>query len=249
MRTLLCGLAALPLLAWCPSLAATPEFRAGYGSWRYELSGTVTDRDRTYDLQDDLGLETSGRRSVLVEWDTPPGWWPDLSASFTQLGASGYREETFTLFDIFGNPVGSQTESIAASADFDDFDLTLRYPFSLGSLGVSAGVTIKRLRGDVLIDDSTQSSPSYQSYDETVPQVHAGLRWPLAQWLALVASGQGIQAEGNSALEWRGGAELRLGPLLVEAGYQAKRYDINLGDYALDAQLDGALARAGFVWR
>ena len=249
MRPLFHWLAAVAALAWCAPLAAAPEFRVGYGAWRHEVSGTVTDANRTYDLQEDLALETSGRRSILVEWDTPAGWFPDLSASFTQLGASGYREETFTVFDLLGNPVGTQTESIAASADFDDFDLTARYPFGLGPLALSAGVTVKRLRGDVRIDDSTQDAPSHQSYDETVPELYAGLRWPLGQRLTLVASAQGISAGDSSALEWRGGAELRLGVVLLEGGYQVKRYDIDLGDYALDARLDGALVRAGFAFR
>jgi hypothetical protein len=249
MRPSFHPLAAVAVLAWCAPLAAAPEFRAGYGHWRYALSGTVTDPNRTYDLQDDLALETSGRRSILVEWDTPAGWFPDLSASFAQLGASGYREETFVELDLLGNPLGTQTESIAAFAEFDDFDLTARYPFGLGPLALSAGVTVKRLRGSVLIDDSRQSEPSYQSYDETVPQLHAGLRWPLGRWLTLVAAAQGIRAGDSSALEWRGGAELRLGVVLLEGGYQVKRYDIDVGDYALDATVDGALLRAGLALR
>lgn len=248
MRPLSVSFAALAALAWCAPLAAAPEFRVGYGGWRYGISGTVTDINRTYDLQDDLALEPSGRRSILAEWDTPTGWLPDLSATFTALGASGYREETFTVFDLLGNPVGSRTESIAASADFDDYDVTARYPFTLGAVRLSAGVTVKRLRGEVVIDDSTQSQPSYQRYDETVPELYAALRWPLGRRVALVASGQGIRAGDSSALEWRGGAELRAGPVLLEAGYQVKRYDIDVGDYALDAQLDGALGRLGFVF-
>ena len=248
MRRLILCLAALPALGCCTAAFAAPEFRAGYGSWRYDLSGTVTDRDRTYDLRQDLEMEpSSGRHSVLIEWDTGPGWWPDLALAYVKLGAAGHHEETFTLFDFLGQPIGTQTESITASADFDDYDLTLRYPFGLGPLQCAAGVTVKKLRGDVLIDDTSNPPPSRQSYDETVPELHAQLRWPLARWLALTAAGQGIKYDGNSASEWRATAELRLGPVLLEGGWQAKRYDIQLTGYALDAQLDGALARIGFV--
>jgi len=246
MRHLVLYLAVLPALGCCTAALAAPEFRAGYGTWRYDLSGTVTDRNRTYDLREDLELQPSGRRTVQVEWDTGPGWWPDWSASFTQLGASGMHTETVT-FDPL--PLPPQTETITASADFDDYDLTLRYPFGLGPLDCAAGITIKKLRGDVLIDDSSNPPPSRQSYDETVPQLHARLRWPLGKWLALTAAGQGIKYDGNSASEWRATAELRLGPVLLEGGWQAKRYDLQLTGYALDAQLDGALARVGFAWR
>lgn len=242
------GLAGAVALACCAGATAA-EFRATVGQWRYDLAGTVTDRGRTYDFQRDLALQTAGRRSVQLEWDTGPGPWPNWSASFAQLGAAGEREETFTLF-FGGIPVGSQTESVAASAEFDDVDLTARYPFSLGALQMALGLTAKRLRGEVLIDDSTQSGPSRQQYDETVPQLHAQLRWPLGKGLVLAAAGQGIEHDGSNALEWRAAAEIRwLAPLLLEAGWQEKRYDLNLGSYALDAQLDGAVLRAGLLLR
>lgn len=238
---------ALLACAWSGAVAA--EFRAGLGGWRYDLSGSVTDAGRSYDFEDDLALQPSGRRSVLLEWDTGEGWWPDWSASFSQLGAAGYSEETFTLF-VGGVPVGSQTESIAASADFDDYDLTARYPFDLGPFGAAVGLTAKRLRGEVLIDDSTRAAPSRQQYDETVPEVHLQLRWALGESLVLGAAGQGIRFGGDSALEWRATVEYRgLAPLLLEAGWQEKRYDLDLGDYALDARLGGALARVGFLLR
>jgi outer membrane protein len=247
MRPLIPCFAALAALA-ASAPAAAAEFRAGYGGWRYDITGTVTDRDRVYDLQQDLALETAGRRSILVEWDTPSGWWPDLAVSFSDLGASGEAAYQTLTFDLLGNPIGTEDQTIHATASFDDYDVTLRYPFAVGAATYTAGVTVKKLRGTVVIDDSGNPPPSRQAYDETVPQVHAGLRWALGKRFAVLATAQGIQAGGNSALEWRAGAEVRLGPLLVEAGWQEKRYDIALDDYALDARLGGALARIGFVF-
>jgi hypothetical protein len=249
MRQLLFCLVVLPTLAHADGGPAA-EFRASAGAWDYELTGTATDRNRTYDLQGDLGLETGGRRTVQVEWDTGPGWFPDLALSFTQLGASGHREYEFPVFDLLGNPVGTTTETIAASADFDDYDLALRYPFRLGAVDLSAGVLVKRLRGEVLIDDSQNPPPSRQQYDETVPELQLQLRVPVASWLVLAGAVQGVSYDGNSAREWRATAELRpWGVLLIEAGWQQKAYEIQLTDYALDAQLGGAIARAGLVFR
>jgi outer membrane protein len=244
----------LPLVAAAAALlassAATAEFRAGIGAWRYDLTGTVTDRGQTYDFERDLEIQASGRRSVLIEWDTGPGLWPDLAVSLSALGAAGRHEETFTLFDLLGNPVGSQTESVSAAADFDDYDLTARYPFDWGALRFAVGLTAKRLRGTVLIDDSSNPPPSQQNYDETIPEVHAQVRVPLGKAFVLGASAQGIEAGGSSALEWRAALELRLlAPLLVEVGWQEKRYNIQLDSYALDARLGGALLRAGFFFR
>lgn len=242
------GLAAVLACVACAG-ASAGEFRAAMGDWRYDLAGAVSDQGRTYDFQDDLELQTSGRRSVLLEWDTGPGGWPDWSASYARLGASGDHEETFTLF-VGGIPVGSQTESITTTADFDDFDLTARYPFELGALRCAAGVTAKRVRGEILLDDSSRPAPSRQQYDEIVPQLHAQVRWPLGKNFALAASGQGVEYDGSRAMEWRASAEIRwLAPLLLEAGWQEKNYDLDLGGYAFDAKLDGALLRAGFLLR
>jgi hypothetical protein len=248
MRPCFPAIAALAAFACnAPALAAS-EFRAGYGTWRYDITGTVTDRDRSYDLQRDLHLETSGRRSVLVEWDTPEGWLPDLAVTFSEVGGSGEAEYQSVSLDLLGNPIFGD-ETITASADFDDLDVTLRYPFGMGPLQASAGLTVKRLKGEVLIDDSGNPPPSRQRYDETVPELHGQLRWPLARWLVASTTVQGISYDGNSVLEWRAGGEVLLGPLRLEAGWQSKRYEVNLTDYALDAQLDGALARIGFVFR
>ena len=248
MRPLIPSLAALAALACGPLAHAGAEFRAGYGSWRYDISGTVTDRNRTYDLQQDLELEPAGRRSIEVEWDTPSGWWPDLAVSFSQVGGTGEADYQSISLDLLGNPI-FQDETIVASADFDDVDVTARYPFGLGALQAAAGITVKRLRGTVVIDDSGNPPPSRQQYDETVPQLHGQLRWPIARWLALGTTVQGISYDGNRALEWQAGAELSLGVFRLEAGWQEKRYEVKLTDYALDARLDGALARVGFVFR
>jgi len=248
MRNLIPSLAALAAFACGPLAHAAPEFRAGYGSWRYDIAGTVRDGDRTYDLQEDLELEAAGRRSIVVEWDTPTSWLPNLAVSFSQVGGSGEAEYRSVSLDLLGNPL-FQDETVSASADFDDLDVTLRYPFGLGPVQAAAGVTVKRLRGEVLIDDSGNPPPSRQRYDETVPQLHGQLRWPFARRLAATATGQGISYDGNRAVEWRAGAELTLGPVLLEAGWQEKRYEVNLSDYALDARLDGAVARVGFVFR
>lgn len=241
MRPLTTSCGALALLVSLP--AAATEFRATAGVWRYDLSGTVTDRGRTYDLQGDLEMQASGRRTWSLEWDTPEGWWPDLAVSFAQLGASGRHEYSVTAF-----PLPPQPETIVASADFDDLEATARYPFELGALRVALGVTVKKFEGTVFIDDSGNPPASRQEYDETVPEAHVHLRLPLGARFALAGAAQGASGGGNSASEWRAVAELRLEPMIVEAGYQQKRYELNLDGRAIDASLDGVMARIGYLW-
>lgn len=222
--------------------ASADDIRASFGGWRYELSGTATDAGTVYDFERDLGVRGSGRHSLELGWNTGPGWWPDLALSYTQIDAGGMR--------TFQNPPpipGSRT--LAAEADNDDIDLTARYPLWSGTLSASAGVTLKRLAGLIVIDDSDQPQPSRQRFDEYIPQGHLQLHWNLSQWLVLSATGQGVEYQGDHALEWRALAELRLfRPVVVEFGWQEKSYELTTGNYALDARLRGALLRVGVLF-
>jgi outer membrane protein len=227
--------------------ADAAEFRAVLGGWGYHITGTTLTDGQSYDLERDLQLHGSRRRSGLIEYDTPRGWIPDVAVGYSQLGASGSRSSSMT---IGGIPLPPGTQSVTASADFDDYDLTLRYPYRWGPVCFMGGLTVKHLAGEVDIDDSTQPEPSHQSYDEFVPMLHAGMRWRLGSLLTLVGAGQGISAGDSRAIDWRATAEVRvLAPLLVEVGWQQKRYDIQVEDYALDATLEGLLVRIGFLYR
>jgi hypothetical protein len=221
------------------------ELRALFGGWHPELAGSVTDRGETFDFQDDLGLDASGRRSVLLELDTGRGRWPDWSASYSPLAAAGAREHETALIVVPG-----ETRRLAATADFDDYDLTARYPLRWRAFQLSLGLSVKRLRGVIVIEDSEEPAPRRERYDEIFPQLHAGLRWRLGSLMHLVGQAQGVEYDGSRAVEYRAAAELRvLEPLLLELGWQEKRYKIGLSDYALDAKLDGFLLRVGLLFR
>lgn len=218
------------------------ELRATFGSWGYHFEGDVIDQGTRYDLKDDLELEPHRRRSAAFEYDTPAGAWPDLALSYSQMGARGHHEEQVTL------PLPG-TRTIDTDADFDSYELVARYPFRFGPARLSAGVAVQQLRGELLIDDSGQASASRQDYDETFPLLHAQLRLRLPG-LALVTTAQGVEYDGSRALEWRALLEARfLEPLQVEVGWQEKRYEIELTDYALDTRVSGLLVRVGLVYR
>lgn len=238
-------IAAVALLCAFSTSGFAIELRALFGGWHPEVAGFVTDRGETFDFQDDLGLDASGRRSVLLELDTGRGLWPDWSAGYSPLAAAGAREHQTGILVVPG-----QTRRLAASADFEDYDLTARYPLRWRALQLSLGLSAKRLSGVIVIEDSEEPAPRRERYDEVFPQLHAGLRWRLGSLMHLVGQAQGVEYEGSRALEYRAVAELRvLEPLLLELGWQKKRYRISLSDYVLDAKLDGLLLRVGFLFR
>lgn len=233
-------------------VAQAGELRAAYGNWGFDITGTATDNGNVYDFQRDLAAHSTSKRSLSLAWDTGPGWWrPDLALSDSSIGAAGTNTAPRTV-QVLPPPAppSTTTTTMTVDAGFRDQDLIARYPWGWGPLQLAAGVAVKRMRGSVEINDSSQSQPSRGDYDETFPELHAQVRWPLGRWLTLTAVGQGIKGQGNRALEWRVGAEIPgLAPLLLEAGWQQKRYDIRVNGDALDASLDGVLLRAGLVWR
>lgn len=247
MKSISRRVAVLAALCCLPQLARA-EFRADFGAWRYDLSGQVTDGGNTYDFDRNLELKPSGRSSAHLAWETGPGAWPDWSASYAKFGATGHHVETFTVTNPPLPPV-QQTVTIDATADLSDYDVAMSWPVHAGSLATGLGLAVKRLSGVVVIDDSSNPPPRHEHYSETFPELYLGLRLPLGSALALTGAAQGVSYGGNRAFEWRAGAELRLFThLLLEAGYQVKRYKIDLDNYKLDARLSGALVRAGWVW-
>jgi outer membrane protein len=236
----ICAIAAAVVLGAAAGRAHAAELRATLGSWGYHIDGAVVDRGQRYDLRDDLELDPDGRRSLRLEWDTPRGWWPDLALGYTQIAAHGDHAETTLL----------GTRTIETDADFDHVDLVARYGVRLGPLRAAAGLALQQLRGELVIEDSDDPAPRRERYDELIPQLHAQLRWRLGSGLTLAAVGQGIEHDGDRALDLRAVAELRfMAPLLLEIGWQEQRYEIGLADYALDARVRGALFRIGVLYR
>lgn len=230
--------------------AGAQEFRMAYGDWAFDVSGTATDSNREYDFERDLDAHRAGKRSLQLAWDTGPGWWkPDLAFSDSKIGVEGTHTET--------GPTGlppplpqTGTITLAVDADFTDQDLVLRYPLNTGPFKVSLGLAAKRLRGSVIITDSRQGQASRGDYDEIFPEVHLGMRWTVTDWLVFEAVAQGIQYNDATASDFRAALELRpIGPILIDAGWQQKHYDFTANSGALDVTLQGALVRAGFLFR
>lgn len=240
-RSTIAGLlAGLALLAAAPARA--DELRALFGGWSYDFEGSIDDRGTHYDFKDDLDLKPLRRRGFALEIDTPEGGWPDLTLTYTPMGAEGERIEEIT----FPLPA---TREIRTDADFDAHEVVARWPLNSSPLRLSAGIALQRLRGRVVIDDSEEAQQRYERYDEIFPQLHAQVRMA-GRSLGLEAVAQGISYQGSRAIEFRALVEARfLSPLLVQFGWQEKRYEIELSDYALDARVSGAVLRFGVIYR
>lgn len=231
--------------------ATHAEVRGAYGNWLFGISGTAVEGGKTYDFERDLAARRAGNNSLQLAWDTGPGWWrPDLELNLSRIGVQGSNTGLRCTQVVPVGPPSCVTTTLTVDSNFHDEELVARYPLNSGALKLSAGLAVKHLRGTVVITDSSQSQPSRGDYNQTFPELHADLRWPVTSWAVLELVGQGAQYQGSRAFEWRAGFEVQaLAPLLIEASWQQKRYDINVNRDALNVSLDGALLRAGFLLR
>lgn len=243
--------AAACAFALLPAIAGAAELRALYGNWAYDISGNARESGRDYDFARDLELDTGRRGGALLEWDTPRGPWPDLALGWQRIAAGGDHEETTTVFDpVLGIPVTSVTRTIDTRADLTDSHLSARYPWRWGALRLAGGLTLRHLEGDFTIADSEAGESETQDYDQWIPQAHLQLRLPLKRVGALVAETDAVSYDGNRAVQWRAGLEVRaFAPLLAELSWQEKRYAVTVDDDRLDARLDGGVLRVGLLLR
>lgn len=217
--------------------AGASEIRAALGGWHFDVAGAVHDGTLNYDFEDDLNLKSQGEFHLELEWRAPEGWWPDVVLSWSSSKATGGQ--------VFpGAPPLIEDRTLSADADTSELDVTLRYPINWDALRFSAGLNLKRVASDIRIEDSAEDEPTDEKLNLVFPQAHVAARLPLGELFALSATFQGVKFQDNTAYDVRAGVEFLLfDPILVEAGWQRKRYDVSDGSYALDATLDGLLLR------
>jgi hypothetical protein len=228
------------LLAVPGLVHAEDHFSLGYSNWNYGVTGNYQDSSGGYDLGNGYEASHSSRALFRLRWDTGPGWWPDAAASYGRIAVTG-QSAVNTSLSIGPLPLGQVNSTAVVDANVRDLDATLRYPLQLGWGRLSTGVTVKQLRGDVLINDSAAATQTYQTVNAVFPMAHLFLEVPLGSRLRIGVGGDWIAAQGDEADSIVAIARLKvIGPLDLTAGWQSKRYKVITDSYRLDSRLQGA---------
>lgn len=221
---------------------AASEWRLALGGWDYDLQGHYNDGVRDRDFQRDLAVRPRDRASVSIDYRWREGR-PDLSLAYTQIGARGRSQESVPV-GIGPIPLGSVGTTVDSVSDFTDFEIAARWSLSQASWRLSPGLVLKRLAGELRITED-DVEVSRQDTEIWFPQPLLRLDGQPAPWLRFNASVQGIAYDGDRAQEWQSSAELTVGALLIQAGWQEKRYRIRDDDSDLEARLRGPVFRLG----
>lgn len=233
------------LLFCAPAQAGPVRFSAGL--WDYAVSGYEVDHGIRRDFERDLAVKSDPRLQLALEYDWRESWYPDLAARYSQYGGDG----RVTTSGATGGGLlsGGGAAVINTRADLTDIDITARWPLELGSVLFSPGLTLKRLSGEVVIEDGARQTTTTQRLDEIFPQFHAELYWNLHPRFALSATVQAVAYGENAANEWRALAVWQVyGPVQLQAGWQEKRLDTRQPDLELHARLRGLLFQAGLIF-
>ena len=227
------------------SLPAFAQPHIGIDAWGWHLDGQVRNQGDSLDFSDDLQIDARGSSVWQLGWRSDGGWWPSVAGQYSRLRADGegqvpagtsFGPITFTA----AGPVlgGDEDVTVFSETDFTETDLLLSW--RLPWWGLDAGLRVRRLDGDVLIQEQDGESDR-QDFDETVPLLHLAKRWG-GEAFSIGLRGDWISDGDSSAYEWAAGFRWAgFGPLAINFEWQRKRYDILTrgGDYQLDAQLSG----------
>lgn len=239
--------ALLALLLSPVAQAESGRVYASVGGWAYDITGTYTNT-RELDLEDDLALQSTARQNYVLGYSPAQlGWVPALEFDYTRIAATG--QQRFPLLPVTGfDPItGLLPETVVDDrTSVNDFELTARWPWQLGSFRLLGGFTVTTLHGQITAADETNGQQGTQKINETFPLLSLGLEWQPAPSLRVSLSGDYVQYSGNRADELEASVLWKfLGPVGLEAGYRQRRYKINDNVNKLDARVAGA--RIGVV--
>lgn len=221
-------------------VAEAGSYYATSGGWVYDVKGRVQ-LNEPLDLQRDLHLRTTDKGEFTLGYIPEKlGWIPGLDLGYVHLAAEG--EQTVGRPVQFGPLSIGQASVVATSAAIDDIDACIRWPYVWANASASAGVTVVRLNGNVVVADTNTGQQNNQPIDEIFPLLSlAGSYRPIDN-LRLSARGDYIQYSGNTAHTLEAGAFYKfLGPVGFEVGWRQRRFKINNPNgYNFDARLSGA---------
>lgn len=232
-------LAALALLAAPAAHANTYYF--GLGGWGYDVEGSVNNSGgTTFDFQRDLDLKASNRKELTLGYRPAKfGWVPGVDFSYLRIEARGRQMATAT--SVFGTVIIPAGAPIENATGINDFDASIRWPYTLGPVTMSAGLTVARLDGKVTLGNGNTNVADAQEIDETFPLASLGLAYAPLPALRLAVRGDYIESGGSKAQTLEGSLLYKFfGPVGLELGYRERRFKIVDGNSLYDARLSGA---------
>lgn len=217
---------------------------ANVSYWHSELSGTAAKGSDQVDVEDDLDLSSDDNVNLTAMFEHPIPLIPNVRLNYTSIAQSGNGNIGTDGFDDI--PAGVPVDS---DLDIDQIDLTLYYEVLDNWVNLDGGLTIRRLDGELKIQDRGNLSPqplSKTEVDAFIPMVYVSARFDLPfTGVSVGVEGNGISYSGDSVFDATAYAQYDMSLLRLQAGYRQMNIDYEDGNDTLDVELGGPFISAG----
>lgn len=213
--------------------------------WDAQLSGKAVNKGDAVDVDNDLNLSNDSNVNLTAYIEHPVPVLPNVRVNYTRIQQSGRGNVGVQGYEnLVGN---TQTQS---DLDLKQLDLTLYYELLDNWVNLDAGLTARRVDGELLVRDRSGLQPvSRTRVKGVVPMVYVAARVDLPlTGLSVGADGNGIAYSGNSIYDFNAYGQYDLSPLQLRVGYRQQAINYEDNDNTLDIRLGGPFVSAGLTF-
>ena len=216
---------------------------ASVGYWYSGVSGVATQGNELVDVENQLDLEDSGNVQLSAWLEHPVPVLPNLRLAFSRLEKNGDGEFSGS----FGNLTLASPAAVSSELDLDQLDLTLYYELLDNWVNLDAGLTVRSIDGELLIEEKSSSSNMNRTeIDAILPMAYLAARFDVPGTdVSLGAEGNGVAYSGDSVIDFAAYGQYEIALLRLQAGYRRMSIDVEDGNESLDIEVDGPFLSLG----
>ena len=236
MRKLILVLGGSMVLTAAP-LATADILGAGasVSYWQPGLSGDIASGNNSYDVEDDLDLDTDGSVSLEALVEHPVPVLPNVRLGYTLIEQDGKGTVTY-------NGATGRSEF-----DLEQLDLTLYYEILDNWVNIDLGLTVRDLSAELLVIDQNNSANQEKiDVSGALPMGYVAARFDLP-FTGVSAGVQGnvISFDGDSIRDVDAYGQYEISVVQLRLGYRQIAVDYEDSNNLLDVTLGGPYASVG----
>ncbi|TBW47580.1 TIGR04219 family outer membrane beta-barrel protein [Marinobacter halodurans] len=210
--------------------------------WDSDLTGTASQNSDVVDVDDDLNLDRDDNVNLTAIFEHPIPVLPNVRVNYTAIKQSGNGQ-----LGVDGYGGLAPDVPVHSELDLDQLDLTLYYELLDNWVNLDAGLTVRKLDGDLQVEERVPGGNRTRTeIDAVLPMLYAAARFDLPlTGLSVGVEGNGISYGGDSLLDGSAYAQYDLSVLRLQAGYRKMSIDYEDGNDAMDVDLGGPFISAG----
>lgn len=235
---------ATPVLI-APAAADVVGAGASVSYWDSDLSGTAAKNNSVVDIENDLNLSSDSNVNLSAYVEHPVPVLPNVRLNYTVIEQSGRGELGPENFDLIPGSV-----EVRSDLDLDQLDITLYYELLDNWVNLDAGLTIRSLDGELLVQQTEGgTAASRTEIDATLPMGYLAARFDLPfTGVSVGAEGSAISYDGDSVYDVNAYGQYEIALLQLRAGYREMSIDYEDSNDKLDVDIGGPFVSAGVTF-